>query len=554
MNASAEFFKNIGKSGWYTNSKKWMEKFGINGFGEEVMEEEIGIPLHALLDGDNKFSDLLDAKQQLDIIGGMALSVGSMYAMGAGSRPVKGVYNRAQYYRFRNKVNVADSDAQNLMGDKWADIKDKIDNATNEQMGSVMADILRQRDTMSKDQINAAINYGINLMKMRGYNVAKTAEMNAREITNEPTTPEEQHQEDIDNAYSEGHDADDADKHDIQLEHEDQMKTLAGLLNISEQQLSAMNDDELQSLTGQNDKLDQAIYDYQLSSARYQGVTDDAQDKIDIAANQAAQRVDMYTDKSRGSVRNATVKASGGAEDYGVYIISGNIATNEDGSINVADSDDMILFYDPTTNSVEHADALRFAELGDEVPADDVKAQAVADAKEKAIKEVAGIVDGTVEVGSQFKVTGADGLEHTYEILADYGDGTAAISIDGNVVENPYSLEDLQQLKDLEDQKRLEAAKAQREQMEKERAEQQTQETEQPEETQPSLDFNQILNDNGNVVLVDVLDKDGNTKYPDSKLFLIRDTGAKAKVVEMKSDGTFVPHAVSKRMWLQSLL
>lgn len=550
MNASAEFFKNIGKSGWYTNSKKWMEKFGINGFGEEVMEEEIGIPLHALLDGDNKFSDLLDTKQQLDIIGGMALSVGSMYAMGAGSRPVKGVYNRAQYYRFRNKVNVADSEAQNLMGDKWADIKDKIDNTTNEQMGGVLADILRQRDTMSKDQINAAINYGINLMKMRGYNVAKTAEMNAREITNEPTTPEEQHQEDIDNAYSEGHDADDADKHDIQLEHEDQMKTLAGLLNISEQQLSAMNDDELQSLTGQNDKLDQAIYDYQLSSARYQGVTDDAQDKIDMAANQAAQRVDMYTDKSRDSVRNATVKASGGAEDYGVYIISGNIATNEDGSINVADSDDMILFYDPTTNSVEHADALRFAELGDEVPADDVKAQAVADAKEKAIKEVAGIVDGTIDVGSQFNVTGADGMEHTYEILADYGDGTAAISIDGNVVENPYSLADLQQMKDLEDQKRLEAAKAQREQMEKERAAkqtEQTQETELPEETQPSLDFNQILNDNGNVVLVDVLDKDGNTKYPDSKLFLIRDTGAKAKVVEMKSDGTFVPHAVSKK-------
>lgn len=546
MNASAEFFKNIGKSGWYTNSKKWMEKFGINGFGEEVMEEEIGIPLHALLDGDNEFSDLLDTKQQLDIIGGMALSVGSMYAMGAGSRPVKGVYNRAQYYRFRNKVNVADSDAQNLMGDKWADIKDKIDNTTNEQMGGVLADILRQRDTMSKEQINAAINYGINLMKMRGYNVAKTAEMNAREITNEPTTPEEQHQEDIDNAYSEGHDADDADKHDIQLEHEDQMKTLAGLLNISEQQLSAMNDDELQSLTGQNDKLDQAIYDYQLSSARYQGVTDDAQDKIDMAANQAAQRVDMYTDKSRGSVRNATVKASGGAEDYGVYIISGNIATNEDGSINVADSDDMILFYDPTTNSVEHADALRFAELGDEVPADDVKAQAVADAKEKAIKEVTSIVDGTIDVGSQFKVTGADGLEHTYEILADYGDGTAAISIDGNVVENPYSLEDLQHLKDLEDQKRLEAAKAQREQMEMERAEQ-TQETEQPEEIQPSLDFNQILNDDGNVVLVDVLDKDGNTKYPDSRLFLIRDTGAKAKVVELKSDGTFVPHAVSKK-------
>lgn len=543
MNASAEFFKNIGKSGWYTNSKKWMEKFGINGFAEEVMEEEIGIPLHALLDGEGKVSDILDARQQLDIIGGMAISVGSMYAMGAGSRPVKGIYNRAQYYRFRNKVNVADIDAQNLMGDNWADIKDKIDNATNEQMGGVLSDILRQRDTMTKEQINAAVNYGVNLMKMRGYNIAKTAEMNAKEITNEPTTPEEQHQTDINNAYSEGHDADDVDKHDIQIQQEDQMKTLAAALGISEQQLSAMSDEELESLTGQDDKLDQAIYDYQLSSARYQGVVDDAQDKIDLVAHQAEQKVDMYTDQSRGSVRNATIKASGGLEDYGVYIISGNIATHDDGSIDVSNSDDMILYYDPTTNSVEHADALMFAELGEELPADDVKAQAVSDAKENAIKEVAGIIDGTVEVGSQFNVTDTDGTEHTYEVLADYGDGTAAISIDGNVVENPYSLADLQQMKDLEDQKRLEAAKAEREQMEKERAAQQNQETEQ---TQPSFDFNQILNDNGNVVLVDVLDKDGNTKYPDSRLFLIRDAGAKAKVVELKSDGTLVPHAVNK--------
>lgn len=544
MNASAEFFKNIGKSGWYTNSKKWMEKFGINGFAEEVMEEEIGIPLHALLDGDNKFSDLLDTKQQLDIIGGMAISVGSMYAMGAGSRPVKGIYNRAQYYRFRNKVNVADSDAQNLMGDNWADIKDKIDNATNEQMGSVMAGILRQRDTMTKEQINVAVNYGINLMKMRGYNIAKTAEMNAKEITNELTTPEEQHQADIDNAYSEGHDADDADKHDIQIQQEDQMKTLAAALGISEQQLSAMSDEELESMTWQDDKLDQAIYDYQLSSARYQGVVDDAQDKVDLAAHQAEQRVNMYTDQSRGSVRNATVKASGGLEEYGVYIISGNVATHDDGSIDVSNSDDMILYYDPTTNSVEHADALMFAELGEELPADDVKAQAVADAKENAIKEVAGIIDGNVEVGSQFNVTDTDGTEHTYEVLADYGDGTAAISIDGNVAENPYQLADLQQMKDLEDQKRLEDAKAEREQMEKERAEQQNQNAE---ETQPSFDFNQILNDNGNVVLADVLGKDGNTKYPNSQLFLIRDSGVKAKVMELKSDGTLVPHAVNRK-------
>lgn len=556
MNASADFFKNIGKSGWYTNSKKWMEKFGVNGFAEEVMEEEIGIPLHALLDGEGKVSDLLDAKQQLDIIGGMAISVGSMYAMGAGSRPVKGIYNRAQYYRFRNKVNVADSDAENLLGDNWADIKDKIDNATNEQMGSVLAGILRQRDTMTKEQINAAVNYGVNLMKMRGYNIAKTAEMNAREITNEPTTPEEQHQTDIDNAYSEGHDADDADKHNIQLEQNDKANELAAMLHITPEQLHDMADEDLEAMTGQDDKLDQAIYDYQVSTAKYQGVMDGAQDEVDMAAQQAAMETDNMTDLSRGTVRKATIKATGGLEDYEVYIISGNIATHDDGSIDVGNSDDMIIYYDPTTGRKEHADAMMFADLIEELPADDVKTQAVADAKENAIKKVAGIINGTVEVGSQFSITDADGTEHTYEVLADNGDGTAMITIDGNVptelvkgenVQIPYSFADLQQMKDAEDLKRLEAAKAEREQMENERAEQQTQETQQTEETQPSFDFTQILNDNGNVVLADVLGKDGNTKYPNSQLFLIRDSGAKAKVMELTSDGSLIPHAVNKK-------
>lgn len=553
MDGTAQFFKNIGKSGWYTNSKKWMEKFGINGFGEEVMEEEIGIPLHALLDGDNNFSDLGDAKQQLDIIGGMAISVGSMYAIGAGSRPVKGIYNRAQYYRFRNKVNVADNDAQGLLGDNWADIKDKIDNATNEQMGGVLADILRQRDTMNKEQINAAVNYGVNLMKMRGYNIAKTAEMNAKEIANEPTTPEEQHQADIDNAYSEGHDADDADKHNIQLEQNDKANELAAMLHVTTEQLHDMADEDLEAMTGQNDKLDQAIYDYQVSTAKYQGVMDGAQDEVDMAAHQAAMETDNMTDLSRGTVRKATFKATGGLEDYEVYIISGNIATHDDGSIDVGNSDDMIIYYDPTTGRKEHADAMMFADLIEELPAADVKAQAINDAKENAIKKIAGIIDGTVEVGSQFSVTDADGTEHTYEVLADNGNGTAMITIDGNVptelvkgenVQIPYTFAYLQQMKDMEDQKRLEAAKAEREQMEKERAAKQTQETE---ETQPSFDFNQILNDDGNVVLADVLGKDGNTKYPNSQLFLIRDTGAKAKVVELKSDGSLVSHAVNKK-------
>lgn len=551
----SSFFEKIGNNAYYKWLSNATNKSGIQGVMSEIAEEEFGTALHAAWgDGDGSWSDFNvftnpDAREkQIDTCLGMFYSVGFMQS----PRTAVGAINAVKYFNIKHQVTKADKFGQMMFGDNWDEIKSKIDVTTNADLTKTVLDATRS-DSMNAKQKGAVINYAMFLSKLRGFNQASDAKTKDK-VEEGETAPTLSN--DLDDAYTEGHNADDADKHDIQIQHEDQAKTLAAALNISEQQLSGMSDEELESLTGQDDKLDQAIYDYQLSTARYQGVVDDAQDKVDLAAHQAEQRVNMYTDQSRGSVRNATIKASGGAEDYGVYIISGNIATHEDGSIDVSNSDDMILYYDPTTNSVEHADALMFAELGEELPADAVKAQAVADAKENAIKEVAGIIDGTVEVGSQFNVTDADGTEHTYEVLADNGDGTAMITIDGNVptelvkgenVQIPYSFEDLQKMKDLEDQKRLEAAKTEREQMEKERAGQQTQETEQTEDSQPSFDFNQILNDNGNVVLVDVLGKDGNTKYPGSKLFLIRDAGAKAKVVELKSDGTLVPHAVNKK-------
>lgn len=544
----SSFFEKIGNNAYYKWLSNATNKSGIQGVMAEISEEEFGTALHAAWgDGDGSWSDFNvftnpDAREkQIDTCLGMFYSVGFMQS----PRTAVGAINAVRYFNIKHQVTKADKFGQAIFGDNWEEIKSKIDVTTNADLTKTVLDATRS-DSMTAKQKGAVINYAMFLSKLRGFNQASDAKTKDK-VEEGETAPTLSN--DLDDAYTEGHNADDADKHDIQVQHEDQMKTLAAALNISEQQLSGMSDEELESLTGQDDKLDQAIYDYQLSSARYQGVVDDAQDKVDLAAHQAEQRVNIYTDQSRGSVRNATIKASGGAEDYGVYIISGNIATHDDGSIDVSNSDDMILYFDPTTNSVEHADALMFAELGEELPADDVKAQAVADAKENAIKEVAGIIDGTVEVGSQFNVTDADGTEHTYEVLADNGDGTAMITIDGNVptelvkgenVQIPYSFADLQQMKDLEDQKRLEAAKAEREQMEKERDEQQT------EETQPSFDFNQILNDDGNVVLVDVLGQDGNTKYPGSTLFLIRDAGAKAKVVELKSDGTIVPHAVNK--------
>lgn len=520
-------------------------KVELNSIVGESLEEELGIIANTVFTGDNKISDLWDEKQQSQIWGGMLLSIGLM----KGAVAPFHAYNAKQYYSYKHKLDKADVNLSQLLGkEKWEELRNQIDATTNDDMPEMINKI--NRDVALGKNRQPVREYIQNLLIMRGYDIGNMlAAKKAVEDKGEGVSVKNMEKN---QAYQQGRDAYGYDTHEIQLDQEDKQKSLAQLLGISEQQLASMSDEELEALSGRDDNIDRAIYDYQLSTARYEGVIDNARDQIDLEVQRAAQAVDMYTDKSRNTIRNATIKATGGLEDYGVYIINGNIATHEDGSIDISNSDDMILYYDPTTNTVEHADATMFAELGSEENADEVRSQAMADAKEKAIKETTGIIDGVVEVGTQFKTVGADGTEHTYEVLADNGDGTAMITIDGNVptelvngesVNIPVSFEELQKMKDEYDQQRLQAAKAEREQMEKERAVQQIQETEQ---TQPSFDFNQILNDNGNVVLVDVLDKDGNTKYPDSRLFLIRDAGAKAKVVELKSDGTIVPHAVNK--------
>nr|DAX06734.1 MAG TPA: Cytosine specific methyltransferase [Caudoviricetes sp.] len=527
-------------------------KVEVNSIVGESLEEELGIIANTVFTGDNKISDLWDEKQQSQIWGGMLLSIGLM----KGAVAPFHAYNAKQYYSYKHKLDKADVNLSQLLGkEKWEELRNQIDATTNKDMPEMVNKI--NRDVALGKNRQPVREYIQNLLIMRGYDIGNMlAAKKAVEDKGEGVSVKNMEKN---QAYQQGRDAYGYDTHEIQLDQEDKQKSLAQLLGISEQQLASMSDEELEALSGRDDNIERAIYDYQLSNARYEGVIDNARDQIDLEVQRAAQAVDMYTDKSRNTIRNATIKATGGLEDYGVYIINGNIDTHEDGSIDISNSDDMILYYDPTTNTVEHADAMMFDELGSEENADEVRSQAMADAKEKAIKETTGIIDGVVEVGTQFKTVDADGTEHTYEVLADNGDGTAMITIDGNIptelvkgenVNVPVLFEELQKMKDESDQQRLQAAKAQREQMEKERAEQQMQaqttQAENPAQEdniqsapiEDNLDYSDIIRKDGKVQMVDVSDKDGNNLFPDAKdVFYIQGNKMRTKFAYIDANG-----------------
>ena len=528
----AAWLTKVSRTEFATTLKSYATKAGINGVLGEYLEEVAGTAENALLVGDQKFSDLFDVKQQEEVAGSVVLSCLGMGIFGTAIYTGQRGLNMPTYYRLQHLQNKWDNAGLDLFtGEEWAKLKDRIDNTPNEGMKFVMADILRGQN-MTEEQMRAAYNYASCTLTLRGMNIGA---MKAAQLG----LTDDRHIEQ-DNAYVEGRQAKDEDKHDIQIEFEDRSHELAEKLGISEQQLDNMSDEELESLTGKDDQLDNLIYDYQTSHAKYQGVVDNADDEIDKAAQEAARQTDMATDKSRGTVRNAIIKAAKGEEDYGVYIVSGNVATNEDGSINVSESDDMILYYDPKSGKIEHCDAMRLASLGEEVNAEETRNQAIADAKEKAIRKQAGIIDGTVGEGTSFTITDAEGNEHTYEVLADNGDGSAMITMDGNVQDTPVSLQDLQNLKDAEEAKRLEAAKMQRQQYEEEREKQNA-------PVEDNLDYADIINTNGNVEIAEVVDEEGNAMFPDAEeVFFVQNQGNRAKVMVLDSEGNLQPKLVKK--------
>lgn len=528
----AAWLTKVSRTEFATTLKSYATRAGINGVFGEYLEEVAGTAENALLVGDQKFSDLLDVKQQEEVAGSVVLSCLGMGIFGTAIYTGQRGLNMPTYYRLKHLQNKWDNAGLDLFtGDEWAKLKDRIDNTPNEGMKSVMADILKA-DNMTEEQARAAFNYARCSLTLRGMNLGA---MKAAQLG----LTDDRHIEQ-DNAYVEGRQAKDEDKHDIQIEFEDRSHELAEKLGISEQQLDNMSDEDLESLTGKDDQLDNLIYDYQTSHAKYQGVVDNADDEIDKAAQEAARQTDMATDKSRGTVRNATIKATKGEEDYGVYIVSGNVATNEDGSINMSESDDMILYYDPKSGKIEHCDAMHLAALGEEVNAEETRNQAIADAKEKAIRKQAGIIDGTVGEGTSFTITDAEGNEHTYEVLADNGDGSAMITMDGNVQDTPVSLQDLQNLKDAEEAKRLEAAKMQRQQYEEEREKQNA-------PVEDNLDYADIINTNGNVEIAEVVDEEGNAMFPDAEeVFFVQNQGSRAKVMVLDNEGNLQPKLVKK--------
>lgn len=546
----ADFFRGVGNKNWYLDTKKFSSKFGIGSYPEEVAEEIVNIPLNAWLVGDNSIKELGDRKTWEDIAGSMAISVGSMAGMASTPHIVRGAANQgikaydfAAFYVFKNRLNQANQRASEILGDEWEVIKNRIDSAPNENLGKISADLHKQvsEGKYSEEQLDAAWAYIQNLRVMRGYNLAKTMEMQAKAMTGDENTPADIRQKQLNAAYAAGQETEGENKHLAQVEYEKQKFNLASALGVSDSELENMTDEQISSNLGLDDNLDNVIYNYQNAKALYDGIMDNAQNAVDTATKVAAQRVDAMTNVEDGTIKQALVKGTMGKDDYPVYVISGNIETHDDGIINYSDSDSMIIVYNVATGRKETIPVSMLSAVNPYIQnAEEFKAQAVNEAKEKTITELSNVIDGKLVDGSQFTMEDVQGQIHEYKIEGIDEQGNCIISVDGTILPEPLSLDAIQQQYDQSNVAR--SVKNDQTAQEPEQIQQESQPIE------DKFDYAKITNENdGKVKRVDVTDEEGKNRFPNAKaVFLIQDKGAMPKFVVMDEEGNLTSY-VGKR-------
>lgn len=452
----SNWFTKVGKTDFMQGVNKYMKMAGFNGYPQEVMEEEVGIPLHAIFDGGNKMSDLLDGRQQLDIVGGMLFS---MAGMGGASMVMQGGHKAAmavQYHQDQHKLDNADKAASfRLTADKWAPIKEEIDGTTNEDFGKVMKGVL-SNDELSDQEKQAVWDYAQRLVIMRGHNMGQEAATRNGMTDKETNTANE--------SYTQGYNTTDAtamndaknrlaaaqQKFDEYMEktgreHLEGEPSMQDIQHRHRDAQSILSDKWADGtpVYNENDeeyKLAQAVVNAQ---QEYEGMMQRVRDDIDDEVQQTGAIYDSRTN-DQGVIQSATLKAQNpDGTDKKVYITSGNVVMTDDGKSVDNQKSDMSIVVVDEDGKVQMISPDELFSLDTPIDGAQAKQQAIDAIQQSKAQEAADKINGKVNLtaGNTYTLTDNTGQQIEATIVADgqtgavqNPDGTVNVSMNGKVV------------------------------------------------------------------------------------------------------------------------
>ena len=452
----------IGGKNWYKAYTKALETAGFHGVPGEAFEEYIGTAYNTIMGGD-EWKNLSDPRTHIDIWLGCA----TMGAYLNAPRLAGTGYQMAQYYRYKHNTDNANKTASwRFTEDVWNPIRERIDEATNEQISDVVADILNN-ETKSPDQRKAVFDYALNLQRMRGWSLGSVASDERKDDT-QPKTEEEKAINEQSQSYAEGYNT-------TEPQDMNDAKNRFSLLRqkaiemFGEDDINLVDDYTINRLlsianaNGYTANEKQILLDYVNAKGTYEGMIQRVRDNMDGRVVESDSMIDCRINKQDGMLHPATLKA----DDRKVYIVGGNVIANEDGSIDREKSDESVVLRDAETGKLEYADPRDILTIDDTIDANEEKQRAAEAIQSEFAQQAANQIDGVLpfNVGDTYQILGEDG-QHEITILP-LPEGTAPVqgavfaSIDG---QEPSLIEaaNVQQMADNANYARLQQAEEER--------------------------------------------------------------------------------------------
>lgn len=398
-----------------------------NGTMGEFAEEITGGVLNSIFVGDQTFGEVFDKENLTQTLVDVAFLGGIMSSAKVIDYPI---------YKYQAQSNIKKA---KIPFDKLFGSEDKavMETAFNDSDARVAGNKLREiinSDDYTEEQKMAAANYAKTIQAYKGAKL-----MDDKRFA-DPYIPQEE--KNVEEAYDKGRAAETpAEMTDANNMYEiaaAEIRERFGLGEDADEKAinTTFNGDAFQKamkLREDDVELSDLILDYTYAKATRDGVIDAARDRISEESAQAEAIIDYRKNKTDGMIHPATLKTKdANGNDRQVYIVSGNIVTFEDGTINTQESSNDIIIQDAVTGKLDFAtakDLLRAEQAIDpEVEKQNVRntiADTIATEVENKMNNVL-----SFNVGDAYNVIGADGAEHSVQIIADNGDGSVMASID----------------------------------------------------------------------------------------------------------------------------
>ena len=171
-----------------------------------------------------------------------------------------------------------------------------------------------------------------------------------------------------------------------------------------------------------------AIIDYLNAKATYDGMIQRVRDDIDSHVEANNTLIDQRKNITTGMVVPATLKQ----DDKAVFVKSGNVVLNDDGSVNNQESSESIVVMDEAGHTEMIAPSAILT-LGQIEEAETLKATQAQQIAEQYATMKGDQIDGILPFvqGDTYNIMDEQGAQHSVQVVADNGDGSVQVAMDG---------------------------------------------------------------------------------------------------------------------------